>query len=116
MNLIVDIGNSRVKAAVADGDDVLVARAFPSLAEADLAGLLDEYPAVGRCIVSSTGVDADAAIGPLRERGLHVLEMSPSTPVPIGNAYLTPETLGADRLAAAVGAVEIGRASCRERV
>ena len=33
--------------------------------------------------------------------------MSPSTPVPIGNAYLTPETLGADRLAAAVGAVEL---------
>lgn len=107
MNLIVDIGNSRVKAAVADGDDVLVARAFPSLAEADLAGLLDEYPAVGRCIVSSTGVDADAVIGCLRERGLHVLEMSPSTPVPIGNAYLTPETLGADRLAAAVGAVAL---------
>ena len=34
-----------------------------------------------------------------------MLEMTQRTAVPIGNAYLTPETLGVDRLAAAVGAV-----------
>ncbi|MFR7680709.1 MAG: type III pantothenate kinase [Bacteroides thetaiotaomicron] len=32
----------------------------------------------------------------------YLLEFSSQTPVPIGNAYLTPETLGRDRLAAAV--------------
>ena len=40
----------------------------------------------------------------LRPRVEYLLEFSSQTPVPIGNAYLTPETLGRDRLAAAVGA------------
>lgn len=33
-----------------------------------------------------------------------ILELTPSTPVPLRNLYTSPETLGADRLAAAVGA------------
>jgi type III pantothenate kinase len=37
---------------------------------------------------------------------LKVLEMTSSTPVPIGNDYLSPQTLGVDRLAAAVGVVK----------
>ena len=113
MNLIVDIGNSLVKVAVTAGDDVVAMRAFASPAESDICAMLDEYPAVGRGIVASTGVDAGATAERLRARGLRVLEMSPSTPVPIGNAYLTPETLGADRLAAAVGAVALtGSRNC----
>ena len=37
----------------------------------------------------------------------YLLEFTPVTPVPIGNAYLTPATLGRDRLAAAVGAATL---------
>lgn len=113
MNLIVDIGNSRVKAAVTDGDGVVAMRAFASPAESDICAMLDAYPAVGRCIVASTGVGAEGVAEMLRARGLRVLVMSPSTPVPIGNAYLTPDTLGVDRLAAAVGAVALtGSGNC----
>ena len=36
-----------------------------------------------------------------------MLEFTAATPVPIGNAYLTPATLGRDRLAAAVGAAAL---------
>lgn len=36
-----------------------------------------------------------------------LLRMSPLTPVPIGIDYDTPHTLGTDRIAAAVGAVEV---------
>ncbi len=113
MNLIVDIGNSRVKAAVTEGDEVVAMRSFLSPAEADICAMLDAYPAVGRCIVASTGVSAEGLADVLRARGLRVLAMSPSTPVPICNAYGTPETLGADRLAAAVGAVALtGSGNC----
>ena len=113
MNLIVDIGNSRVKAAVTDGDGVVAMRAFASPAESDICAMLDAYPAVGRCIVASTGVGAEGVADVLRARGLRVLVMSPSTPVPIGNAYRTPETLGPDRLAAAVGATALtGSGNC----
>ena len=107
MNLVVDIGNSRVKAAVTDGAGVVAVRAFPSSAVAGVGELLAEYPAVGRCIVASTGAGAGEMTGMLRRSGLHVLEMTPLTPVPIGNAYHTPASLGTDRLAAAAGAVEV---------
>lgn len=106
MNLVVDIGNSRVKAAVVEGDEVLSIRTFESVESADVGSLLAVYPSVRRCIVASTGADAGALIGRLRARGLYVLEMTPLTPVPVGNDYRTPSTLGTDRLAAAVGAVE----------
>ena len=63
--------------------------------------------------MASTGVGAEGVAEMLRARGLRVLVMSPSTPVPIGNAYLTPDTLGVDRLAAAVGAVALtGSGNC----
>ncbi len=107
MNLVVDIGNSRVKAAVADGAGVLAVHTFASPDDPGIDGLLAEYPAVRRCIVASTGAGAGDLAGRLRARGLEVLEMTPSTPVPVANVYLTPATLGVDRLAAAVGAVEV---------
>ncbi len=40
----------------------------------------------------------------LRPHVGRLVEFTPRTPVPIRNAYRTPETLGRDRLAAAVGA------------
>ena len=40
----------------------------------------------------------------LRRRVYYLLAFTSQTPVPIGNAYLTPETPGRDWLAAAVGA------------
>lgn len=43
----------------------------------------------------------------LRESCGQVLRLDHSTPVPIKNLYSTPQTLGYDRLAAAVGACEL---------
>ncbi|MEZ4902933.1 MAG: type III pantothenate kinase [Spirosomataceae bacterium] len=40
----------------------------------------------------------------LQQAGVHVLQLSPTLPLPIQKNYDTPATLGADRLAAAVGA------------
>ena len=72
MNLVVDIGNSRVKAAVMDGTEVVAVRTFASAATAGVAGLLAEHPAVGRGIVASTGTGADEMIGMLRRAGASV--------------------------------------------
>ena len=69
-----------------------------------LDGLLARWPAVDRAVVASTGGCAAPFVQRLRERAVRCLEFTPATPVPIGNAYATPATLGADRLAAAVGA------------
>ena len=58
-----------------------------------------------RAVVSSTRGDAEQQARQL-EAVLHipVLAFTPATEVPLGNDYATPETLGCDRLAAAVGA------------
>lgn len=103
MNLVVDIGNTHVKAAAVEGTSVAMMLTFPSVAEMDTAPITARYD-IRRAIVASTGCGAADAVEYLRRQGLEVMEMTPDTPVPIGKVYSTPQTLGADRIAAAVGA------------
>lgn len=113
MNLIVDIGNSLLKVAVMDLGQELYAAQYADERELNVTELLAVYPQIERAIVASSGVSTAAIAGVLREQGLWVLEMTPLTPVPIGNDYQSPETLGVDRLAAAVGAVKVlGHRDC----
>ena len=112
MNLIVDIGNSFIKAAVVENDNVLAMNRYASVGEFAQSGVLAQYPLLRRAIVASTGVSTFEVAELLRQWGLDVLEMTQQTAVPIGNAYLTPETLGVDRLAAAVGAVALYGEDC----
>ena len=44
------------------------------------------------------------AKGEGQAKGIKIVRLQTGTPLPIQNRYLTPETLGPDRLAAAVGA------------
>ena len=104
MNLVVDIGNTRAKLAVVAEGEVVAQRSVERLRAQDLDGMLAAWPGVRRAIVSSTRGSASEAAEWLRRRVAYVLEFGSRTPVPIGNAYATPETLGCDRLAAAVGA------------
>ena len=103
MNLIVDIGNSRVKAAVTDGGRVVRTVSGERFGEEMLAALRDGYPALAKAIVSSTAGDAAEAAAAIERSGMRCLVFTPDVPVPIANAYGSPATLGADRLAAAVG-------------
>ena len=103
MNLVVDIGNTQVKAAAVEGTTITALETFPSAEQADLKPILARYP-IKRAIVASTGRGAAYVIDMLSELGMQVLVMTPDTPVPIGKDYLTPHTLGSDRIAAAVGA------------
>jgi type III pantothenate kinase len=109
MNLIVDIGNTFIKAAVVECDKVLDMQRFTSLKDMSAAGFVEAYAPICRAIVASTSEDTSQVAEWLRGLGIETLEMTPSTPVPIGNSYQTPQSLGVDRLAAAVGAVsEVG--------
>ena len=104
MRLLVDLGNTRVKVAVADRagkiEPVAVAEGFDRELVADLLG---RY-AVGSAILSSTRGGTDKEERLLREAGLEVVRFDRSTPLPIAIDYRTPQTLGLDRVAAAVGA------------
>ena len=106
MNLVVDIGNSFIKVALVDGGNVISTQRLTFDEGVDVESLLAAYPSQQRTIVASSSVDTSQIASQLRCAGLKVLEMTSSTPVPIGNDYLSPQTLGVDRLAAAVGVVK----------
>lgn len=107
MNLIVDIGNTLVKLAVFDGGEIVAHRFVERLHPVMLDELMAAWPAVDRAIVSSTRAETEDVAALLRPRVKRVLEFTSQVPVPIGNAYATPGTLGCDRLAAAVGAAAL---------
>lgn len=107
MNLIVDMGNTLTKIAVIDGNnEVLQEWRSDVLSEAQLDEAVGRYSPVG-AIVSSTRGDEERVCAMLEGRIERVLRLGPQTPVPIGIDYATPQTLGPDRVALAVGAVEM---------
>lgn len=103
MKLIIDIGNTRIKVAVVHNCDILHSKVYDSITEDDVRDIVARYPATA-AIVSSTRGNSDTVCDMLRPYVAHVVNFSPATtPIPLGNDYHTPQTLGADRLAAAVG-------------
>ncbi len=89
MNLIIDIGNTRTKAAVFDRE---------RLVETGSVETLMARHHIERTIVASVRGGVPEGL-PGR-----VLVFGADTPIPLANHYRTPATLGADRLAAAVEA------------
>ncbi len=106
MNLVVDIGNTLIKLGVMNRGECVAERSVEQLVPATLDELFACGP-IGAAIVSSTRGEVSQIVAMLRARLGRVVEFTPATRVPIDNAYLTPETLGRDRLAAAVGAATL---------
>lgn len=103
MTLIIDVGNSRSKFVAFDGDVLFAAEAQDGNT---LHGLrrFCEGRSFEAAIVSSVVDLSAAARAELDGLGCPVTELTPQTATPLGNAYRTPQTLGTDRLAAAVAA------------
>ena len=76
MNLIIDIGNSFVKVAIMDGDEILWKERYSSPQEFDALAIKGRWPQIARAIVASTAVDTLSAAEALREAGIEVLEMN----------------------------------------
>ena len=101
MQLTIDIGNTRSKWALFEGDQMVrcgyIGEGLPT--ESKTADIM----------VCATG-DADLQSLGLEEHKVH--RLTAATPLPIVLDYVTPETLGADRIAAACGAWKVGRNGC----
>ncbi|MCQ2252852.1 MAG: type III pantothenate kinase [Bacteroidales bacterium] len=106
MNLVLDIGNTRAKACVYDGDTLVFSSISDNGLEAvlDMAASISASYSIDRSIVASVASDAAEYCARLQESGINAMALTADTPVPIANNYATPRTLGLDRLAAAVGA------------
>ncbi len=103
MNLVIDFGNTNIKCGVFDADRLVKQLAFSTLDEARAFITKDIYYQIGLCSVNQHKEDILKAIPELR----NALFLSKETPIPLKINYDTPETLGMDRLAAAIGASAI---------
>ena len=103
MDLIIDIGNTLHKLAVFSEEGVLSALfQEKSLSVSFLENLFRQYP-IEQAIVSSVRQDNDIVLRWL-EDNTRLLKFSTACCLPIRIKYATPETLGTDRIANAVGA------------
>ena len=76
---------------------------YKSFSSAEVERLFDLYEITDSIISSVVNIEA-AVVNTLHRRSQHFVLFDHNTPVPIINRYDTPQTLGQDRLAAAVGA------------
>lgn len=107
MNLTIDQGNSRTKVALFDDDGRIVKNfIYKSFSASDIERLFSLYPITDSIISSVINIEA-AVVNTLHRLSKHFVLFDHFTPVPITNCYASPETLGQDRLAAAVGAASI---------
>lgn len=104
MNLVIDWGNTSLKAGWFDGPTLSRTGRYPSpdALLTEVAG----YPPTD-VLVSSTSRPAEDIRSGLAGLRSHFRVLDSETPVPIRKAYDTPHTLGADRVAAAVGATAL---------
>jgi type III pantothenate kinase len=107
LNLIIDIGNSRTKVAIFSGAKLIDSYAYDAITVQDLSTLRNKYPGIGKAILSSVASFHPSVGAWLKSSCPYFLELTSRTPMPILNNYKTPETLGLDRLAAAIGALVI---------
>lgn len=103
--LVIDLGNSRAKVATfapgAHATVIIIDEPTPE----KLARLHLENLPLKAAIISSVAANPQPYMDILPQ--LSWITLDHNTPLPIRNLYLTPETLGKDRLAAATGAYHL---------
>jgi len=107
LNLAIDIGNSRSKAAIFSSGELIERFAEENLSVQLLKELKSRFPKLDKVILSAVSGVSPEVTDYLKSAFSLYLALDPTTPVPIQNHYKTPETLGLDRLAAAIGAKEL---------
>ena len=98
---MIDIGNTLAKSALFEGKALLEWNSFDANHPEELVEFINglEFSA---SILSSVR-DVPASLPDILSAKGRLVELDDKTPIPLENRYETPETLGKDRLAAAVG-------------
>ena len=105
MVLVIDVGNTRIKAAVFENNTLLETFAFVSdHCQHQLPEILKKYPKIKQFVHANVGNSILEVIQELN-LAIPVYRMSNQTKFPFRNAYTTPATLGIDRMVLAAGAV-----------
>ncbi len=102
MNLVIDIGNSLTKVAVAEGETIINVDKYEVLSTEVIDRTISKY-SPNKAIISNVGkIDKEVASHLISI--IPTIEFNSLTKIPITNNYKTPQTLGLDRIALVVGA------------
>ena len=104
MILTVDVGNTRIKSAVFEGNILLECFVFmKSELQKNIQNILKKYEKTTHLVVSSVGdIEKQAFLEFSSTLNIHFI--SHKDPFPFLNRYETPHTLGIDRMVLAAGA------------
>lgn len=103
MNLIVDIGNSAAKVALVQDSQIIATHCYEHSITPNIITTIGQHE-ITSAIISTTRNRDTVLEQTVKRLVAHTIILDHTTPTPLINRYGTPQTLGMDRLAAAVGA------------
>ena len=106
MNVIIEIGNTRSKYAIFDGEMLVESGVTLSGLAEKLAAFRSAALPV-EMLVAGTGLIREEVIAPLRRLATTCYQASPDLSLPITIGYDTPATLGFDRVAGSVAGASL---------
>ncbi|MCK9163077.1 MAG: type III pantothenate kinase [Bacteroidales bacterium] len=106
MRLVIDIGNTRTKIAVFSSSTLFLVEVYDNITVDDIKNIIKRFPTIRKSIYSSVA-DADSVKTEIQDylkQNTKLINMNQDLSYPIINHYLSPKTLGKDRLAGVIGA------------
>ena len=109
-NLTIDNGNTSVKVAFFIGTELVATNRFMRRDVRLLDRFISTYKPDSAIMCSTASSEASQRVEELiNQRCSRVMNLTHETPMPISLGYRTPQTLGRDRIATAVGAWSIAQ-------
>ena len=105
MNLVIDIGNTRSKLGIFDGDKIIFSAVAEALSDKQLNGIFRKHP-INNCILSAVS-SFHNSFKDILSKNSDLIILDCKTSVPFKNKYKTPLTLGKDRIAVVAGAYSL---------
>ena len=105
MNLVLDIGNTNVKLALFNKNTIIEYVVENSFSVSYLRDYLNKRKYIRHLYYSNTSSSIDYIEGLCSQFKINYCEINYKSKLPIKISYSTPQTLGADRIALACGAV-----------
>jgi type III pantothenate kinase len=101
MDLVIDLGNTNKKLAIFRMGKLSELKSFKEIDLEMIREFAEQNPGIDNCILSSV-IDHPESISYFLQERFFLIDFDEHTPLPIKNLYRSSETLGKDRLAAAV--------------
>lgn len=106
MNFVIDIGNTLTKLALFQGREMVAFTSFEGVDVRHIRLFCEQNQFITHAIIS-TVKEYPSELDAFLSQQYKVVFFIHDTPVPVINKYLTPETLGKDRLAGVIGARQL---------